>query len=195
MEKEAAMSPGNQRNGEAPEGAGAMMEPEFLAAWHSARRLQRDIAASAERPAALSTRDLWKHARRQPGEPVSFAAERAIRSDAGAAARYRRMLSSFAAAHAPMAIAASDGQMTARRVGPYTFEIVSGDGPPILLIRIEEGAKPPSMVELRGAETTLRISLGEPMNGAILLSLDPANMEARQLAALVADPATEIFLF
>jgi hypothetical protein len=175
-----------------------MMSAEFLAAWHSARQLHREIAkGSVANPVGsqdVSTYDILKHARRMQGEPVSFAVERAIRSDPSAASRYRKILAGFALAHAPLASAASDGRMKNRRVGPYTFEIIAGDGSPILLIRLSDGAKPPGKIELHRLDESLRISLSKPVNGAIFLSLDPTHAEGRQLAALIADPITEIFV-
>ena len=42
--------------------------------------------------ASISRADLWAHARRVQGDPVNFAAERAIRTDPEAARLYRRGL-------------------------------------------------------------------------------------------------------
>jgi hypothetical protein len=177
---------------------GELMNAEFLASWHGARHLQRQIAAGVTRVEAAasstSVHDLWRHAHRQPGAPVSLAVERAIRSDAAAAARYRTILSGSALAYEPLARAASDGKMTSRRVGPYTFEIVGGGDESILLIRLEDGARSPGAIELRNGEASLRVALDEPVNSAIFLSLDPAHAEGRQLAALIGDPMTEIFV-
>jgi hypothetical protein len=175
-----------------------MMSAEFLAAWHSARQLHRGIAkdsvAGTAGSSKVSTYDIMKHAQRTQGEPVSLAVERAIRTEPEAAFRYRRILAGFALAYAPLASAASDGSMKSRRVGPYTFEIVTGDGSPILLIRLADGAKPPNKIELHRSDESLRVPLSRPVNGAIFLSLDPAHAEGRQLAALIADPVTEIFV-
>jgi hypothetical protein len=188
----------NPPDGNAGGDPNEMMSPEFLAALHGARQLHRQVAEKTAAPQMqarrVTTHDIWKHARRLPGEPVSLAVERAIRTDAAAAARYRKILTGFALAHTQLARAASDGAITSRRVGLYTFEMVKGDGPPLLLIRLGDGAGAPAAVELRRGEESLRISLGEPINGAVFLSLDPTNEEGRQLAALVADPTTEIFV-
>jgi hypothetical protein len=171
-----------------------MLTPELLAATHRARRLR---AAVAENPRshAITTAELWKHAQRRPGEPVSFALERAIRADADLAARYRTLLQGFATAHAPMAIAASDGAIAARRVGAYSFERVDDDGAPMLIIRIAEGAAAPEMIELIRGERTLRFAPGEPVAGAIMLALDTGADDGKLLAELLADPATEIYVF
>jgi hypothetical protein len=182
-------SPRKDGAGPSPE---ELMSAEFLASWHGARQLQR--AAGAAPIPAVSVHDLWRHAQRKPGEPVSFAVERAIRGDAAVAARYRTILTGSALAHAPLARAASDGIVTQRRVGPYAFEIVGGGEASILLIRLEDGARPPSAMELRKDGESLRVALDAPVNNAIFLSLDPAHAEGRQMAVLIGDPMTEIFV-
>jgi hypothetical protein len=175
-----------------------LMNAEFLASWHGARQLQRQIAASATvadaAVPAVSVHDLWRHANRHPGDPVSLVVERAIRSDASAAARYRTILTGAALAYEPLARAASDGKVTSRRVGPYTLEIVDGGDAPILLIRLEAGARSPGAMELRNGDQSLRVALDEPVNKTIFLSLDPVHVEGRQLTALIGDPSTEIFV-
>ncbi len=170
------------------------MTAQFLAEIHGARQLRRQIMPLGSRHDAPNTHDLWQHANRRPGDAVSFSIERAIRSDAQVAARYRKILSSMAITHAPVAIAASDGPLSTRRVGDFTFSVALGDGTPLLIISVPEGARIPQSLEISGADLTLRLALNAPVNGAIFLSLDPAYEEGRQLAALVADAHSEIFI-
>lgn len=69
--------------------------------------------------ASISRADLWAHARRVRGEPVNFAAERAIRTDPEAARLYRRLLSFQAVARSELAAAAYDSSATHRRIGSF----------------------------------------------------------------------------
>jgi hypothetical protein len=178
----------------APDDSAELLTPELLAAVHAARQLRSAVAARVAAQGA-TTAELWQHARRRPGEPVSLALERAIRTDENLAARYRIMLQGFATAHAPMAIAASDGTMRQRRVGPYSFERIEDGGSPMLVIRMDAAAPAPEMVELSLGERSLRFAPGEAVNGVIMLALDPEIADSRLLAELLGDPATEIFVF
>ena len=87
----------------------------LLAEIHAARGLLR-AAPCVPRPSHAA---LWAHATREPGRPVDLAVERAIRGDPETARRYRTMLAAQALAHAPLALAASDGSQSSRRVGPF----------------------------------------------------------------------------
>jgi hypothetical protein len=165
----------------------------LLAEAHAARSLALAVRAQPK-AVGISTPMLWAHVRRKPGAPVSLAAERAIRSDETVAARYRLMLASLSVAHAPFAMAASDGAIVERRVGACSFEIIdAADAPALLVIRLN-GVTPPAMLEVAKGEESLRIALPEPSEGAIVLSLDPANAEALMLARLLRDPRSEIYL-
>jgi hypothetical protein len=166
---------------------------QLLAEAHAARLLAREarLAANAESP---GVHELWAYVRREPGAPASLGIERAIRTDAATGARYRRMLAAIAVAHAPFAIAASDGQISRRRVGPCTIEILDAvDAPPLLIIHLN-GVDRLSMMEIARGEEVLRLALPAPTAGAIVLSLDPANAEAATLDRLARDAASEIFL-
>ena len=166
----------------------------LLAEAHAARLLAR-AALTGPKSAQISVHDVWAHVRRLPGAPVSLALERAIRSDTVLAARYRMMLASLSVAHAPFAIAASDGAITQRRVGVCAFQIIEHvDAPALLVIRLNGGAVP-TMLEITLVDDRLRIALPDPAEGAIILSLDPNHAEAVELQRMVQDPASEIFLF
>lgn len=162
----------------------------FLAELHAARALAGAKAPSV-RPSHAA---LWAHATRAPGGPVDLALERAIRGDPDTARRYRTMLAAQALAHAPLAAAASDGSLLRRRVGAFELEILEGEAgaPPLLILRGEPPM--PRILEVWLGAETVRLDLGEPVEGAILLALDPAVPEAERLGRLLRDPACAVFL-
>lgn len=172
----------------------------LLAEVHAARRLFRrsdltDAGTSARSHATAA--ELWAHVRRVPGQAVSLAVERLIRTDPVARMRYRTMLTSQALAHAPLAVAASDGAVERRRIGSFTLEIVPAEGGAMALLLIRgpiAGASLPRQIEVTLGSEMLRLDLGEPVAGTVVLTLDPAVAEAAALARLVADPNAEIFL-
>jgi hypothetical protein len=182
-------------------------EARLLAEIHAARGLLRagapdDVLAArpsdAVRPSDVarpSHAALWAHATRAPGAPVDFAVARALRSDPDTARRYRRMLGAQAVAHAPLAAAASDGALARRRVGPFELEILEGaEGAPPLLVLRGEAARTPGLIEAWLGDEAVRLELGPPVAGAILLALDPAVPEAALLDRMLRDPAAAVFL-
>lgn len=162
------------------------MSADLLAELHAARVLARDVEAPVR---SIADRDLWRHARRRPGEPVSLAVARALR-EPEAARRYRTVLSALALGHSPVALAASDGTV-ARRVGAFTLELLR-EGAPLLVIR-SDGETWPKRMELHGGAMTA-LDLPEPVDGAVVLALDPDVPDLADAARLLADPDTEVFL-
>jgi hypothetical protein len=160
----------------------------LLAEIHAARALTR-ARPSAARPSHAA---LWAHANREPGAPVDLAVVRALRSDPEAARRYRTLLGAQAVAHALLAAAASDGALTRRRVGPFELEILEGT-PPLLILRGPD-ARMPRRIEAWLGDEAVRLDLGEPVDGTILLALDPAVAEADRLGQMLRDPACAVFL-
>ena len=152
-------------------------------------------ARAVPRP-TIAVHELWAHARRAPGDPVSLPVTRALRADPEVAARYRILLGSLAVAHAPFAIAASDGIVAKRQVGHVVLEILPADGPspPLLVITGFDEARPPRLIEIGSEGETLRLALPEAVSGGIVLALDPAAPDAVRLGELVRDPRSEIFL-
>jgi hypothetical protein len=145
--------------------------------------------------AAVSTRALWAHANRNAGAPVDFSVARALRDDPETAARYRTLLSGVAVAHAPFAIAASDGAMTERRVGAYRLSLVPAtDGAPPLLVIASDGAPAPSAIEIASGDLRLRLALPEAVEGTQVLALTPEAPEAAGAWEALQDRAAEIFL-
>jgi hypothetical protein len=167
---------------------------QLLAEAHAARLVARE-AQLAPNTASPGVHELWAYVRREPGAPTSLTIERAIRTDAATGARYRTMLAAIAVAHAPFAIAASRGQITRRRVGACTIEIIEAADAPALLIIHLNGIDRLSMMEIACGDERLRLALPAPAAGTIALSLDPTNSEAAALDRLVRDNASEIFLF
>ncbi|MEN3210442.1 hypothetical protein PUR23_10395 [Methylorubrum populi] len=177
-------------------------EPRLLAEIHAARALMRAqaLGAASGHTARPSTRPsnrpshaaLWAHADREPGRPVDLAVVRAIRTDPETARRYRTLLGAQALAHAPLAAAASDGAIARRRVGPFDLEILEG-APPLLILRGPD-ASMPRRIEAWLGDEAVRLDLGPPADGAILLALDPSVPEADQLGRMLRDPACAVFL-
>ncbi|WP_246687773.1 hypothetical protein [Methylorubrum extorquens] len=154
------------------------------------------MADASARPKA-GVAELWTHVRRVPGQPVSLAIERQIRDDPQTGRRYHAMLRSQALAHTPLAVAASDGTMVQRRLGSFTLEVVppASEAMALLLIRgAGEGAPAPSLIEVALGSESVRLELGEPIAGTIVLALDPDVAETVLLSRLIADPNAEVFL-
>lgn len=161
----------------------------LLAQAQAARDLLRDRPPAAIPGAA----ELWRHVRRRPGEPVSFAVERAIRADPAVARRYRTMLGAGALAYAPMALAASDGAVAIRRVGPYELTIDEAGTPPLLVIACRD-APAPNLIEVSHADETVRLALPEPVAGSVVIALDPGLPDTALLGRLLAERRSEVFL-
>lgn len=161
----------------------------LLAEAQAARDLLRDRPAAASPGAAA----LWRHVRRRPGEPVAFAVERAIRADPAVARRYRTMLGAGALAHAPTALAASDGALDRRRVGPYELTLDAADTPPLLVIACGD-APAPGLIEVSHAGETVRLGLPDPVAGSVVIALDPGLPDAALLGRLLAERRSEVFL-
>ncbi|KQP40061.1 hypothetical protein ASF49_21400 [Methylobacterium sp. Leaf104] len=163
----------------------------LLAEIHAARGLLR-TASDAVRPSAAA---LWTHVLREPGAPVDLALVRAIRTDPETARRYRALLAGQALAHAPLAIAAAHGPVSSRRIGPFALQILAGteDAPPLLIVQTV-GIRPPRLIEAILGDETRRLALPPPVNGVILLALDPAVPEASRLGDMLQDPACAVFL-
>jgi hypothetical protein len=163
-------------------------EPRLLAEIHAARALMRAPAPAPR----IGHAALWAHATREAGRPVDLTVVRAIRTDPDVARRYRTLLGAQAIAHAPLAAAASDGALLRRRVGPFELEILEGT-PPLLILRgVEE--RPPRTIEAWLGDEGVRLDLAPPVEGAIVLALDPAVPEAEALGRMLRDPGSAVFL-
>lgn len=169
-------------------------EARLLAELHAARALMR-VPAPVSQPGQIDRprhAALWAHANREPGSPVDLTVVRAIRSDPETARRYRTLLGAQSLAHAPLAAAASDGALSQRRIGPFELEILEGT-PPLLILRGPD-APMPRRIEAWLGDEAVRLDLGAPVDGAILLALDPAVAEADRLGQMLRDPACAVFL-
>jgi hypothetical protein len=162
----------------------------LLAELHVARALANRPPRRAAR--GVTATDLWANLGRAPGAPVSLAVARSLRDDPGVATRYRRMLEAIAIAHAPVALAASDG-VALRRIGEATLRLLPAttDAPPLLVIENTTAAA----LELIGADgDTLRLALPPADAGTIIMALGDDFPEAAAVLTLLAAATTALFL-
>ncbi|WP_342152861.1 hypothetical protein [Methylorubrum sp. SB2] len=163
-------------------------EARLLAELHAARALMRAPAPAPR----IGHAALWAHATRAGGGPVDLAVVRALRTDPDTARRYRILLAAQSIAYAPLAAAALDGALLRRRVGPFALEILEGT-PPLLILRGAE-ARPPRTIEAWLGDAAVRLDLPPPVEGAIVLALDPVVPEAVELGWMLRDPGSAVFL-
>jgi len=165
-------------------------------------RLLADRAAGAvPAAAAVSAADLWRHATRRPGEPIDFAVAKALRDDADAAARYRKMLSGVAVASSPLALAASTTGGGGRTVGDFRLELVEDTPnlPPLLILSavaagLDEADGMPGEIEVFGMDGPVRVELPPSVRGHIQMVLDPGDPDHQRLRSLLTEPTAEVFL-
>lgn len=173
------------------DGAGPDGIDRLLAELHAARLLAgRAVAGTDEAAPRPSHAEIWAHARRAPGAPVPLALVRALRDDPATGRRYRAMLAALALAHAPVALAASDGAVR-RRVGEAVLELLPGEAPLLVLT----GAPAAGALELVGEDgASLRLALSPAGGASVVLALGPDVPEAADALRLLRDPATAVFL-
>ena len=161
----------------------------LLAEMHIARRLSDRPAREAA--TGVTTADLWAEARREAGAPASLAVARALRDRQDVARRYRRMLEGLALAHAPVALAASDGDVR-RRIGDAELRLLTQDGGALLVIENAGAARALDIMAEDGE--TLRLALPQEDGGAMILSLGADTPDGARAHALLRDPGTALFL-
>ncbi|AWN35969.1 hypothetical protein DK427_09690 [Methylobacterium radiodurans] len=66
------------------------------------------------------------------------------------------------------------------------------DAPPLLVIR--GGDRPVRALEVSLGDDAVRLALPPPVEGAIVIALDPDVPEADRLGQLLRDPAAAVFL-
>ena len=154
-------------------------------------------AAQESTAASLSMRALLAYAHRDHGAPADFSIEQAIRTDPAVARRYRNLLAGMARAHSPVALAAATDAVSSRVLGPWRLRVSAPDGlSPVLVLEQQAPGQAPTAIEAVGpAGGPVRLMLPEPVNQAIQLPLDADITELADFHRLIADPATEIFLF
>jgi len=164
----------------------------------AAARLLLAAVAAQEAPeaAAVSRSDLWAHANREPGTPVDFRIEKAIRSEPRVMAQYGRLLSLKARGVSAMAAAAYDNSAAHRRLGDFTLDVVEEEGaPPALVIeRLAEGAPAPTMIEAVSIEGVVRVALPQEIDRHIVLDLPREDHERDLLRLMLANPAAGVYL-
>jgi hypothetical protein len=154
----------------------------------------RSMAArpAVRQAATVSASDLWAELTRAPGAPVSLSLARALRSDPVTVTRYRRMLSGLALAHAPVALAASDGTAL-RRIGEAKLRLLPAADrtPPLLVIENTTAGA----LELVGTDgETIRLALPTPDEGTVILALGSDFPDAATVLALIEAPDTALYL-
>lgn len=146
--------------------------------------------------ASISRADLWAHARRVQGDPVNFAAERAIRTDPEAARLYRRLLSFQAVARSELAAAAYDSSATHRRIGAFELDVIEeDDAPPALVIQcLSDQVPAPTMIEVVSIEGVVRLPLPAPVDKHIVIDLPRQDAERDLLRLMLANPLAGVYL-
>ncbi len=166
-----------------------------IAAAHLARTLAEDALRDPAPGRGASLHDLLIHAARAPGAPVSLGAERALRTDPTAAARYRRVLAALSLGHSPAALAASTGPTLTREVGPYRLSLhEDGAGTTAALLIQGPMGPAPRAIEIHHGGEEARLDLPDPIGARIAILLDPARADTSALERLLRRPAAEIFL-
>lgn len=163
-------------------------------------RLILSAMASSEAPevaaSGISRADLWAHVRRVPGDPVNFAAERAIRTDPEAARMYRRLLGFQSVARSEMAAAAYDSSATHRRIGSFELDVIEeDDAPPALVIQCLSDTVPaPTLIEVVSIEGVVRLALPAPVDRHIVIDLPRQDAERDLLRLMLANPLSGVYL-
>jgi hypothetical protein len=169
-----------------------------LAARASGRLLLAAAAAYEveDRTGEVSRADLWSYANREPGSPVDFRVEKAIRTDVRASAQYGRILALRTRGMSVMAAAAYDNSATHRRLGDFTLDVIEEEGsPPALVItRMSDGAIPPTMIEAVSIEGVVRMALSEEIDKVIVLDLPKEDQEKDLLRLMLANPQAGVYL-
>jgi hypothetical protein len=169
-----------------------------LAARASGRLLMAAVASHdvEDRAGEVSRADLWSYANREPGSPVDFRVEKAIRTDVRASAQYGRILALRTRGMSVMAAAAYDNSATHRRLGDFTLDVIEEEGsPPALVItRMSDGAIPPTMIEAVSIEGVVRMALPEEIDKTIVLDLPKEDHEKDLLRLMLANPQAGVYL-
>jgi hypothetical protein len=171
---------------------------EALAARAAGRLLLAAAAAQEveERASGVSRADLWAYANREPGAPVDFRVEKAIRSDARVSAQYGRILALRTRGMSVLAAAAYDNSATHRRLGDFTLDVVEEEGgPPALVItRLADGVLAPTMLEAISIEGVIRVALPSEIDKTIVLDLPKDDHERDLLRLMLANPQAGVYL-
>jgi len=139
--------------------------------------------------------DLWRYSQRGMRRVVRLDIESAIRRNPRVRQRYCAMLAAHADAASDVAIAASDADHMTRVVGPLKLSIVRDGGDAFLLVSVADpSAAIPESIEFVGASGVARIDLQHMVRGHFQLRLVPTDPALSEIAALMQDPNTQVFL-
>jgi hypothetical protein len=169
-----------------------------LARRAAARLLMSAVASheTTDRAAAVSRAELWAYSNREPGSPVDFRIEKAIRTDAIAMGQYGKLLAMKTRGMSAMAAAAYDNSATHRKLGDFTLDVVEEEGgPPALVIeRLADGVPAPTMIEIVSIEGVLRLALPQEVDRHIVLDLPADDHERDMLRLMLANPSAGVYL-
>lgn len=166
-----------------------------LAVRAAARDLLVAMAGAEPPAAAISRADLWSYANREPGGPVSFAIERALRTDAAVQSAYRKMLFMRSVGSSERAAAAYAGGPFQRKLNGTLIQILEEDGaPPTLMITLDSGVAAPRFLEVVALEGCVRRALPAALDGHIILELPRQDPELDLLRILLANPEAGVYL-
>lgn len=175
--------------------------PDLCARRVLAMALGAELAArpprAADAPPPVDHAALWRRLHRAPGAPVDLATERALNSHTAWRAAYRAMLGPSALATSPVAAAASGGTAVHRRIGAYALRLdeTTGDDPHVVSIRIPAGEPAPAALEILSEDgLSIRLDLGPPIDGTILLVLFPDNATHAAVHAALRSPLAALYL-
>lgn len=171
---------------------------EDLARRAAARLLLSAVASheTSDEAPAVSRSELWAYSNREPGSPVDFRIEKAIRTDGRSMGQYGKLLAMKTRGMSVMAAAAYDNSATHRRLGDFTLDVVEEEGaPPALVIeRLVEGVPAPTMIEAVSIEGVVRVALPQEVDKHIVLDLSPDDHERDLLRLMLANPTSGIYL-
>lgn len=171
---------------------------EAMACEHVARIAIRQLleaAASSSSVSSIPAHQLWRYARRRPGEPADLKIEQALRSEPRTSTAYRRLLSGLASDYAPLAMAAATDAYPERSIGSHRLQVIDeGDAVYLVVSNMTEHASRPRMLVLAGPEGEARIELPPAIRGFVTVPLSPRLAERKLILRLLAAVGTEIFL-
>lgn len=146
-------------------------------------------------PVGLPFTRIITHAERGPDSVFDFAAERYIRANSGARMFYYGLLDRIAVANSPVARAASGEKVTERRLGGNVVKLLREDSGLYLVIEVSDPGSSGYEIEARDNQAEgVRVRVGAPIEGIISIRIDPRFPELEDLARLLEDPTSSLWL-
>ena len=154
-----------------------------------------DLAtARADKP-SLSAARLVRYARRRDSV-LDFAIEQQLRQNPVIMRLYNNLMQQTSMAYSPMAIAAGDGMIVKRMIGPHQLELVEDGGDQFVIIRLGGHLdQPPRLLEIRCENKgAVRLTLPRPVGKIMQMQLDLEAEDGKTAFELLGDPASALFL-